>query len=247
LPHIDKPPLDDVKVRQALIHAVDFQTISEAVLRGMWYPLDSMIPPGFPGYDGKNHWLEYDPEKARQLIAESSYGSVENMPEIRLVASELGGTAGVSHITSIALAMQQYWKKNLGLEVIMTGSGPEYQENSDLYQIRRSATAARYAGLSAAICDNVNPSSTYMARWEGSIGDPLSDEQCLQADILPLEEAIPIYQEMNDRFLQEGYMIGGFRQYDYLAIKPWVSHWGRRMGGLSFGVYDAEKIFIADH
>ena len=64
---------------------------------------------------------------------------------------------------------------------------------------------------------------------------------------LPLEEAIPLYQEMADRFLKEGYMLGAFRQYEYLLIKPWVSNWGRKHGSLCFGVYDYENLFIADH
>ena len=43
-------------------------------------------------------YATYDPELARQLLAESSYGSAENLPQIRLHVGEAGFGGQVGHL-----------------------------------------------------------------------------------------------------------------------------------------------------
>ena len=47
-------------------------------------PAFSWIPPGVPGHI-ETEAFAFDPEKARQALAESSYGGPENLPEIRFI------------------------------------------------------------------------------------------------------------------------------------------------------------------
>ena len=44
-------PFDDVKVRQALTHAIDRETLANAVLGGTVNPTDRILPAGFPASD----------------------------------------------------------------------------------------------------------------------------------------------------------------------------------------------------
>ena len=67
------PPFDDPKFRQALNHAVDKELIATEVLSELVEPAYGILPPGFPGYNENLVGLEYDPELARQLLAESKY------------------------------------------------------------------------------------------------------------------------------------------------------------------------------
>ena len=49
--NVTEPPLDDVKVRQALNFAIDKQEIASIVLGDLVKPADGILPPNFPGYD----------------------------------------------------------------------------------------------------------------------------------------------------------------------------------------------------
>ncbi len=105
-------PFDDPKVRQAFGHAIDRETIARVVLKDMLPVANGIVPPGLPGYTSKAQALDYDPEKARQLLKESKYGGPDNLPEITL--TEVGGGATVGLDTQ---AMVEMWKQNLGVTV----------------------------------------------------------------------------------------------------------------------------------
>jgi peptide/nickel transport system substrate-binding protein/oligopeptide transport system substrate-binding protein len=64
-------PLNDLKVRQAINHAVDRDAILK--LMGGGTPLYGVYPPGMPGYDPDFRMYSYDPDKARALLAEAGH------------------------------------------------------------------------------------------------------------------------------------------------------------------------------
>jgi ABC-type transport system substrate-binding protein len=66
------PPLDDVKVRQAILHAVDVEKI-QRLLTGVGGPLYGIYAPGAPGYDATFRPYVHDPERAKQLLAEAGH------------------------------------------------------------------------------------------------------------------------------------------------------------------------------
>ncbi|MEN4041297.1 MAG: peptide ABC transporter substrate-binding protein [Anaerolineaceae bacterium] len=86
--HHLKEPFSDMKVREAFIYALDRESWVKDVLKGMGSPTLTWIPPGFPGYDDTETRYAFDPEKAKQAIAESSYGSIENLPPITATFSD---------------------------------------------------------------------------------------------------------------------------------------------------------------
>jgi len=68
--------------------------------------------PGLPAYSEQLQAPLFDPEQARPLLADSSYGGPEGLPEITLAESGTGATAGVG--TSAILEM---WRQNLDVDV----------------------------------------------------------------------------------------------------------------------------------
>lgn len=70
----DKGPTADLRVRQAIDYAIDDKTIVDTILQGAGTPMLTRIPSGVNGCNedlvGK---YNYDPEKAKELLAEAGY------------------------------------------------------------------------------------------------------------------------------------------------------------------------------
>jgi peptide/nickel transport system substrate-binding protein len=67
----DHEPLGDVRVRQALYHAIDRQAIVDAVTFGHGKVANSFVPAGAMFYNPNNPDYPYDPEKAKALLKEA--------------------------------------------------------------------------------------------------------------------------------------------------------------------------------
>lgn len=65
--------LSDVRVRQAINHAVDKDAVIETVWFGYGKKIGSHYPPILKGYVDTTDVISYDPEKARQLLEEAGY------------------------------------------------------------------------------------------------------------------------------------------------------------------------------
>lgn len=64
-------PLDDVRVRRAILAAVDRKAVIEAAADGFGTPIGSHYVPGAEGYVDTTGINPYDPEKAKRLLAEA--------------------------------------------------------------------------------------------------------------------------------------------------------------------------------
>ena len=70
-----KPPFTDRRVRQALNHAVNKQAIIDAVFQSAGRIAKNPIPPTMWSYNDNVEDYTYDPERAKQLLAEAGYGN----------------------------------------------------------------------------------------------------------------------------------------------------------------------------
>jgi len=66
-----RKPLDDVRVRRALAHAVDRKAIIDGAMNGYGAPIGSHYVPLDPGYIDLTGTYPYDPEKAKALLKEA--------------------------------------------------------------------------------------------------------------------------------------------------------------------------------
>lgn len=71
--NVQEPPFDNVLVRRAVSHAIDYQSIIDGVMLGQAIRLTSPIPNGTFGHDSSLEVYQYDPERARELLAEAGY------------------------------------------------------------------------------------------------------------------------------------------------------------------------------
>jgi peptide/nickel transport system substrate-binding protein len=66
-----KPPMDNIKIRQAVAHAINKDALLKALYPPGAEPAIQFMPEAIPGYNPDVSTYDYDPERARQLIAES--------------------------------------------------------------------------------------------------------------------------------------------------------------------------------
>ena len=66
-----RPPLDDVRVRRAIAHAVDRQSIIDGAMFGLGTPIGSHFAPHNGAYIDLTENSGFDPEKARELLKEA--------------------------------------------------------------------------------------------------------------------------------------------------------------------------------
>jgi oligopeptide transport system substrate-binding protein len=115
-----QPPFDDPKVRQAFSLAFDREKYIDIVTHNNALPARGPLPPGMPGYNNQLKGLPYDPEKARQLLAESKYGGANQLPPIVYTSSGHGSDAGGS-----VSALAQMWQQNLGITITVENLEPD--------------------------------------------------------------------------------------------------------------------------
>jgi peptide/nickel transport system substrate-binding protein len=68
-----KPPLDNVKVRQAISYAIHYDDLIKYVEKGRGKRIGGTMMEGFPGYDPNLFKYTFDLEKAKQLMKEAGH------------------------------------------------------------------------------------------------------------------------------------------------------------------------------
>jgi oligopeptide transport system substrate-binding protein len=106
----NNPFLSDVKVRKALAYAIDRKLLVEKVIKCGQIPAYSFTPPGSNGYEPDTS-IPFNPELAKSLLNEAGFNDVNKLPKLEILFN-----TNEDH-RKVALAIQQMWQQNLGIEV----------------------------------------------------------------------------------------------------------------------------------
>lgn len=71
--NLSRPAVQDIRVRQAIIHAIDKKAAVEAVYGSLGTPRSSIFNPVIPGFIDPDPF-PYNPERARELLEAAGYG-----------------------------------------------------------------------------------------------------------------------------------------------------------------------------
>lgn len=158
-------PLQNEKVRQALNYAVNKQALIEGVLDGNATQIATISTPEYEGYDASVEAYSYDPEKAKQLLAEAGYadgfslqfsvtsGYLNGQDVAQAIASQLG-EVGITCTVQEEDSNQQREKMSSGTvaDLYLNGIGGPYS-NIDLVAKLAFGTGERYSTYSNAEFD----------------------------------------------------------------------------------------------
>ncbi|MFJ8802698.1 ABC transporter substrate-binding protein [Streptomyces sp. NPDC102487] len=161
-------PFDDVRVRQALHHAIDTQKMVEVALKGHGRPSTSFLNEANPSYRPAKTVYSYDPEKAKRLLKEAGVKGLE----IEILA------VNVSWIVDCLPTIKASWDA-IGVNTTLapqetTAVFTKMDQKQD-YQVVAAASNPNQFGLDADLIMHYNygPQNLWMgyARWAG---DPVA-------------------------------------------------------------------------
>jgi oligopeptide transport system substrate-binding protein len=138
--NVTKPPLDNPLVRKALALSIDRQAIVDKVTLGDQKPAVAFVPPGFNGYETPPR-VGFDPERARELLAEAGYPNGEGFPDMYLLFNTSEGHR------KIAEAVVNMWNRNLGINLQLENKEWKVYLDSQThldYDLSRSAWIGDY-------------------------------------------------------------------------------------------------------
>jgi len=108
-----RAPMDDPKVRQALIMAVDRDGLIKASYPDGPHKKTDQVLNSVPGADNSGFVpFPFDPAAAKAALAESTYGGPERLPKILFV-----GISGPA-IEAAAQYIAEQWRQNLGITAV---------------------------------------------------------------------------------------------------------------------------------
>ena len=155
-----KPPFDDPRVRRAFSAAFDRETFVNEVRQGQGLPMKHFAPPGIFGAPPIDEvGVGYDPEFAKQQLADAGYPNCEGFPTVTLL-----GYSGQSTLNWIEFAQKQ-WEENLGCK--------------DVIQIEQQSFKELLAATAADVPDEEAPHM-----WTLGWGPDYPDENNWVGDVL---------------------------------------------------------------
>jgi oligopeptide transport system substrate-binding protein len=168
----------DVRVRKALALSIDRDSLVKHVTKGGQLPATVITPPDTMGYTAHSD-LRYDPEAARQLLAEAGYPNGEGFPAVEILYNTQ------EQHRKIAVAIQQMWKQTLNIDLKLHNQDWKVfldTEASGKFQISRGSWIGDYVDPNSFLDMWVKDGGNNRTGWHNPQFDKLVLQVAPQAD-----------------------------------------------------------------
>jgi ABC-type transport system substrate-binding protein len=114
---VEKEPFDKLEVRQAFSHVVDREAMAQQIWGPAGIPAPSFLAPGFPASNTEElaSIQNFDPDTAKQLLADAGYPDGEGFPD--LVLQVRGGGSPIEDASCEAYASMLKEHLNINVEI----------------------------------------------------------------------------------------------------------------------------------
>ncbi len=139
--NVAKPPLDDVRVRQALSLAIDREALVRTVIKGGKRAATHFTPVGMGGYEPPAR-VTFAAAQAKARLAEAGFPGGRGFPPLELMIDAR------EHHVIVAEAVQQMWQRHLGIAVTLRNQETQVlnaaKRTMDFQLVRGSWNATTY-------------------------------------------------------------------------------------------------------
>lgn len=209
--NVSQPPFDDRRLRRALAMALDREAMARTLSKGYDLPgTGGFLPPGMPGYSAEAG-LPYDPEQARQLLAEAGYPAGRDFPAV----------PSVSYPTRASLVhyLCAQWQETLGVEI-----RAEVLGLSSIFEwISSKQPGLAIAGWWADYADPENFLRVCVEmdvpEWHNEAYERLLERARCSTD---QAERIDLYRQADRLLMEEAVLVPLTYSQSHLMLKPWV-------------------------
>ncbi len=232
--NLDNPILANLRVRRALIHAIDRQAISDHLFSGKQPVADVFVNPLDPTYNTNIRRYAYDPELAASLLDEAGWSKI--IKDVRYNADneplrlEFGTTAGSRVREAVQQVLQSQWQQ-VGVDVRIRNQPPRVFFGETVSK-RLFSGLAMFAWIS-------NPESsprttlhsseipTEENKWVGSnytgYQNPEMDRLIDEVEItLNKEERKQIFDRIQNLYVEELPVLPLYFRSDSFIIPKWL-------------------------
>jgi len=210
-------PFDSIPVRQAMNYALPQDEIIKTVYQGYGYPLRTGIPTIYPSADEKFWHYQYDPEKAKSLLAKAGFA--------KGFSTSLTYNAGVPEQEEIATIYQTSLKQagvNIQLNKLPAGTFYDYVS-------KRSQPMIFYTDAPW----NPDPGYANLLYFDSKSFIDYSNYKNAKVDslienglnMLDLAKRIPMYQEAQKIYVDQAPWVFIVRPNPALAVRSNVHGW----------------------
>ncbi len=184
----EREPLNDPRVRKALAYSINREELTKHVLKAGQQPAYHFTPPNAGGYNAEARF-PYDPDLARELLAEAGFPAGKDFP-----AFELLYNTSESHRT-IAVAIQQMWKQELGIDIEL--------HNQEWKAYLSTREAGEFDILRAAWFGDYDDPNTFLSLGETNNGNNHTNWSNAEYDALIKQAAVTLDPEARKAIFQK--------------------------------------------
>ncbi len=180
-----RPPLNDVRVRRALMHAIDRKAFIDGALEGLGKPIGSHFAPTDAGYVDLTKVYPYDPEKAKALLKEAGVATPLNLtltlppPQYarkggEIIAAQLAKVGVIAKIENVEWAqwLSGTFKGNFDLTIVNHAEPLDYMQYANTtYYWGYDSPAFRDLAAKHAAAGSVRERSEYWVAMQKKLAE----------------------------------------------------------------------------
>jgi peptide/nickel transport system substrate-binding protein len=176
---LDKNPLNDLRVRQALSVAIDRRGITQRVLDGLGIPAGQFLPEGFFGISPNLQPATFNQNRARELLTQAGYPQGFKLtvhgPNDRYIKSP-----------DVLQAIAQMWSR-IGIEVVVdvspwaTYSARASRQEFSIFLVGWGSGTGETSSPLRSLVGTANPQTGFGASNRGRYSNPAMDAVLTEA------------------------------------------------------------------